>query len=80
VYYELGNFYQNHRRYVKSRSYNQLMGQEIEMVKAEKDCDPIILNSDLAPNTKAVDGSDLIQDDIAYPCGLIAKSVFTDKY
>jgi hypothetical protein len=56
------------------------MGQEIEMVKAEKDCDPIILNSDLAPNTKAVDGSDLIQDDIAYPCGLIAKSVFTDKY
>jgi hypothetical protein len=27
VYYELGNFYQNHRRYVKSRSYKQLMGE-----------------------------------------------------
>jgi len=62
VYYELGNFYQNHRRYVKSRSYNQLMGMEIEMDKAEKDCDPIVLNSDLAANTKAVSGIDLVQD------------------
>ena len=27
VYYELQNFYQNHRRYVKSRSAYQLQGQ-----------------------------------------------------
>lgn len=26
VYYQLDNFYQNHRRYVKSRSFNQLQG------------------------------------------------------
>ena len=26
VYYELRKFYQNHRSYVKSRSYDQLMG------------------------------------------------------
>ena len=26
VYYQLENFYQNHRRYVKSRDYQQLMG------------------------------------------------------
>jgi hypothetical protein len=26
VYYQLTNFYQNHRRYVKSRDYTQLMG------------------------------------------------------
>ena len=26
VYYQLTNFYQNHRRYVKSRDYKQLMG------------------------------------------------------
>jgi len=24
------------------------MGQELEMAKAEKECDPIVLNSDLA--------------------------------
>ena len=27
VYYELDNFYQNHRRYVKSRSDSQLSGR-----------------------------------------------------
>jgi len=27
VYYQLDNFYQNHRRYVKSRDYKQLMGE-----------------------------------------------------
>jgi hypothetical protein len=27
VYYELSNYYQNHRRYVQSRSTPQLMGQ-----------------------------------------------------
>lgn len=27
VYYELDNYYQNHRRYVKSRSSLQLLGE-----------------------------------------------------
>lgn len=30
--------------------------------------------------TKAVDGSTLNPDDIAWPCGLIAKSLFTDTF
>jgi hypothetical protein len=28
VYYEIKNFYQNHREYMKSRSYKQLMGKD----------------------------------------------------
>ena len=45
VYYQLENFYQNHRRYVKSRSNEQLLGNELAVDSAEiKDCDPIITN------------------------------------
>lgn len=81
VYYELSNFYQNHRRYVKSRSYIQLMGTEIDSKKAESDCDPIIKNKDVKDDLLAVDGLTVLPaDDIAYPCGLIAKSYFTDRY
>ena len=43
VYYQLDNFYQNHRRYVKSRSNEQLMGTELDVGQLE-DCDPIKTN------------------------------------
>ena len=34
VYYELDNFYQNHRRYVKSRSDSQLEGENVYFASA----------------------------------------------
>ena len=87
VYYQLDNFYQNHRRYVKSRSNAQLMG-EWQDVGDLDDCDPIKKNSDLKDNqqysvaerlgksgAKALD-----PDEAAFPCGLVAKSFFTDKF
>jgi hypothetical protein len=46
-YYELENFYQNHRRYVKSKSATQLTGSSIPMSDAIKFCDPIVRNKDL---------------------------------
>ena len=79
TYYELNNFYQNHRRYVKSRSYTQLMGEKIDSMQAKKDCDPILTNKDMGV-TESVDGTALVADEIAYPCGLVAKSIFTDSY
>lgn len=79
VYYQLENFYQNHRRYVRSRSYQQLMGQSLSADEIQTDCEPIYRNSDLSPYiTKALDSSSLIPEAAANPCGLIAKSIFTD--
>lgn len=41
IYYELDNFYQNHRKYVKSRSYKQLKGNYLEKQSDLLDCDPV---------------------------------------
>ncbi|KAF5827486.1 CDC50/LEM3 family [Dunaliella salina] len=65
VYYELEGFYQNHRRYVRSRS-------NVQLAKAEGDpeiylCEPL--------DYYAGDPSRLID-----PCGLIAWTYFNDSY
>lgn len=44
MYYGLTNFYQNHRRYVKSRDDNQLLGEFSETVST--DCFPFSVNSE----------------------------------
>ncbi|CAD8125582.1 unnamed protein product [Paramecium sonneborni] len=87
-YYELENFYQNHRRYVKSKSSTQLSGEEISLSDAEKYCEPIIYNKDLEEWQQVVyitEDNILVTkeskpDDIASPCGLVAKSFFNDTY
>lgn len=79
VYYQLDNFYQNHRRYVKSRSNEQLMGTELTIDQLD-DCDPIKSNKDLG-RIKAYDDSTLLdQEAAAFPCGLVAKSFFNDTF
>lgn len=83
VYYQLDNFYQNHRRYVKSRSFSQLQGTYLTADKLS-DCDPIIKNKDLLPQIKAyADGTLFGAADYelpAMPCGLVAKSFFNDTF
>lgn len=79
-YYGLTNFYQNHRKYLKSRDADQLAGT----IKGAGDlsgCDPIIYNSDVGPNLTSYANKSLIlnPDDVANPCGLVAKSYFTGK-
>jgi LEM3 (ligand-effect modulator 3) family / CDC50 family len=80
VYYELGNFYQNHRRYVKSRSYKQLMGEEVKLKDAAKQCDPVVTNKDMNKEFAHDKVTRLDPEKVAIPCGLIAKSVFNDTY
>jgi len=61
LYYKLTNFFQNHRRYVKSLHSNQLKGRYV----SPHDLD----NSDCKP-LSTIDGKAI------YPCGLIANSLF----
>ncbi|KAH9614235.1 hypothetical protein KSS87_018662 [Heliosperma pusillum] len=66
VYYQLENFYQNHRRYVKSRNDKQLRSKAHE--QSTKECEPegtVETDKDKSP---------------IVPCGLIAWSLFNDTY
>ena len=67
LYYRLTNFYQNHRRYVKSVDEGQLQGQNKTAAQLNSDgtCTPLTV----APNGKPY-----------YPCGLIANSLFNGTY
>lgn len=67
VYYQLDNFYQNHRRYVTSKSDSQLQGNVYTDAGASQltTCQPLITNS-----------GGLVLD----PCGLIANSYFNDTF
>ncbi|EON61692.1 hypothetical protein W97_00908 [Coniosporium apollinis CBS 100218] len=66
-YYRLTNFYQNHRRYVKSLDTQQLMGNAQSNASiAASDCDPLQVDE---ATGKAY-----------YPCGLIANSLFNDTF
>ena len=79
VYYQLEGFFQNHVRYAKSRSEAQLKGEKVtkdEIIKS-KDCDPIITNKEVNNNRSL----DLKRDnELAYPCGLLAKNFFNDTF
>ena len=66
-YYRLTNFYQNHRRYVKSLDTDQLRGDAVPLntIKGGS-CDPLQYNK--------------TSNKPYYPCGLIANSVFNDSF
>ncbi|XP_037551053.1 cell cycle control protein 50A [Nematolebias whitei] len=62
MYYGLSNFYQNHRRYVKSRDDKQLNGDSGALKNPSSDCEPY----------RKVGGVNIA------PCGAIANSLFND--
>lgn len=81
VYYQLNNFYQNHRRYVKSKSNKQLAGEALSVDDIKSDCDPVYLNLHIGPNLMSFTNKTLLDPNApANPCGLIAKSFFNDRY
>ncbi|KAJ8968336.1 hypothetical protein NQ314_002352 [Rhamnusium bicolor] len=64
MYYGLSNYYQNHRRYVKSRDDNQLLGR-LESEPA-RDCIPFAFANESGGKKPIA------------PCGAIANSLFND--
>ena len=80
VYYCMKNFYQNHRRYIKSKSNKQLKGNWLEESDIDDDCDPIKLNKDLYEGITGLNKTVLDPEGVAHPCGLIAKSFFNDTF
>lgn len=79
VYYQLENFYQDHRRYIKSKSVDQLKGEILTASQIKDDCEPIIHMQDVGIY-KSIGNVTLNASDVANPCGLIAKSLFNDTY
>ncbi|KAJ1568520.1 hypothetical protein HK405_000994, partial [Cladochytrium tenue] len=76
MYYRLTNFYQNHRRYVKSFDLNQLKNN-LGLSSVSTNCNP------LSTPGQASDGSypwvtSFDSQAQIYPCGLIANSYFND--
>lgn len=80
IYYEITNFYQNHRKYFKSKSPEQLRGTKLDKSTAESECDPVILNKHLFTTVSLIDGRALNPEDVAHPCGSMARSMFMGKF
>lgn len=68
LYYELPDFFQNHKRYVRSRDDNQL-GGETEG-KGESKCDP----------ERFLPGREKTDNNAINPCGLLPWSYFNDTF
>ena len=79
-YYELNDYFQNHRRYINSRSDSQLEGTYLGPSSLSA-CSPIIYNKDLGwGSVTAIDGTTTLDPNgPASPCGLIAWSFFNGK-
>ena len=85
IYYKLYGFFQNNRRFMKSKSQKQLMGEKttLEEMKSDEDCDPIYTNADmgLEKDKKSIDGQNSLgPSELAIPCGIMAKAFFNDKF
>ena len=80
VYYQLDGFFQNSRRYLKSKETDQLTGDDI---KAHDNCEPAETNKEMgfSSTQTALDGNTVLNpNDIAVPCGLVAKTFFNDRF
>ncbi|CAH8543904.1 unnamed protein product [Dicrocoelium dendriticum] len=67
LYYQLENFYQNHRRYARSMSDSQLLGSPVS-VDSLSSCDPYASVTNISGTFAFL------------PCGAVANSIFNDTF
>eukprot|EP00744_Colponema_vietnamica_P003415 GILI01005235.1.p1 GENE.GILI01005235.1~~GILI01005235.1.p1 ORF type:complete len:392 (+),score=63.33 GILI01005235.1:47-1222(+) len=83
MYYKLTNFYQNHRRFAKSRSDKQLAGDIVSSGSME-DAAPLINPGeyfDATGTSLSVNGAGTTYGNMVYnPAGLVAWSMFNDSF
>ena len=77
IYYQINDVRQNHRFYMDNKSNKQLKGEEVSKDDLEKnnECENYIYNEDMG----IVIDTDHPANDVAFPCGLIAKTFFKDE-
>ena len=96
MYYRLHNFYQNHRKYVKSFDAKQLkgsffsifivsivsslIGARLQADQLSNSCDKYRTVGQSKENITYTDGIKALDEAQFYPCGLIANSIFTDAF
>ena len=78
VYYRISGFYQNHLEYVRSIYKKQLNGKDMDADDLD-DCKPYRYNRDIGA-TVAIDGTPLDPNAVAIPCGVAARTLFSDSY
>ena len=76
IYYQVDGIIQNHRFYMDSKSDKQLKGEEEDDLKKNKICE----NAQTKEDIPWQNNGDYGNDDIANPCGLIAKTYFNDEF
>lgn len=74
IYYKLDGFFQNHRRYVRSKSQKQLFGEEttLNQMINDGDCEPIYTNEDMGFTEERMSADHITPLDlkeVAIPCG-----------
>ena len=80
IYYQLNNFYLNYRKFVKSKNWDQLRGEDIK----GKCCENLNTMEEMFGNNSIFYTNEwnhtFKKNDLANPCGLFARSFFNDSY
>ena len=81
IYYQIDDFRENHRFYMDNKSDKQLKGEEVSKSDLEKsgECENSLYIGDFREYGMSTISPSLDDDDIAFPCGLKAKSFFQDE-
>ena len=81
VYYRLKNFYLNHRKIIESKNWKELRGEEVD---TKDSCKNAYLMGQMFPSNSPYFinewGQNFSENDIASPCGLLARNYFNDTY